>query len=360
MVTPLESSSNDRKRPDDSSAGTTPIPPVSADPAVFDRDAALPSAATFRDIEWRIDNRVNATAAELATMQVILNQARHAMDTASAPLLSGFNVGAALATAKGEIASGANFEHGAGPGRGLDDATHGEQSAVANMLLRYGADSRVAIIGYTTRLPEGIFACSCGRCRGIIESFAEPGKDVLLVSGSAHGSATTWTLSELLPDDFRELPADSLSADSAKLLTVACEMTGRSIDVFTKPVTGPTGAAVLTDDGAVHNGARFDVAAFYGLSAVGGALQSALAANDFKIAQVCVVSGSGRVLPEDRQFIYEFASALGRADSMQVLMFSSDTNTLRVATPKELLPFGFGAPDLGGHIVQALRTRFEG
>lgn len=117
-------------------------------------------------------------------------EARRAMDMAYAPY-SGFRVGAAVETAEGRIHGGCNVENAS--------------YSVTICAERVAIGAAVAAGG--TRLRR-VYICSssaepvppCGMCRQALSEF---GADLEVISEGTDGRLRTWTLSELLPEQFR-------------------------------------------------------------------------------------------------------------------------------------------------------------
>jgi cytidine deaminase len=122
-------------------------------------------------------------------VETLIEAATRARANAYAPY-SGFQVGAALMDADGEVHVGANVENAS---YGL--CTCAERSAVAAAVSGGKRDFRaIAVVG-----PEGSEPCPpCGSCRQILYEFAP---DMLVVT-TGGGEAQSRPLRELLPDAF--------------------------------------------------------------------------------------------------------------------------------------------------------------
>lgn len=139
-----------------------------------------------------------------ATMARLRRAARAAQERAHA-VHSGFQVGAAILTAGGEVFSGCNVE----------SASYGltlcaERSALAAWQLgaRGGgggggrppeSDARIVAVVIATDAPTP--TPPCGACRQWLAEFA-PRATVISVTFGAHPAEGRWTVAELLPDAF--------------------------------------------------------------------------------------------------------------------------------------------------------------
>ena len=104
---------------------------------------------------------------------------------------SGFHVGAALRSARGQIYLGCNVENAAYP-----VGNCAEPSAIAAMLA--GGGRRIRRV-YTTG-PGSTPVTPCGGCRQRIREFADP--DVVVISHGVDGEPLHQTIAQLLPHSF--------------------------------------------------------------------------------------------------------------------------------------------------------------
>ena len=276
----------------------------------------------------------------------LLSCAHEAMCSVASPLLSGFVVGAACMSPAAEVGVGANLEWGGGPNSATDSATHAEESAVANLLLKGGRDARLAIIAMTSN-SDNEFTCSCGRCRGVLQTYAAAGTDPLVVSARRDGHYVAWRLSALLPEPCiaRDLsPADTMLVASAQ------RAAAHSWAPLTSATEGECGAAIRCTDGSVLHGARFNLASYYGSSALQSAI-AVLSSGERRVPEaVAVCSAPGVLRGEDRQRLYECADYFGVTETLRVLLVSGD-GSVSLSTPAELLPSAYSMAALaqGSH-----------
>ncbi|MHB8628314.1 MAG: cytidine deaminase [Aggregatilineales bacterium] len=118
----------------------------------------------------------------------LIDVARSARDRAYAPY-SGYQVGAALLTADGEIVAGCNIENAAYP------ATICAERAAVTTAVSDGMRSFQAVAVVTS---DG--AWPCGLCRQVLHEFAP---DMLVIAADSDGHIVgELTLPELLPHGF--------------------------------------------------------------------------------------------------------------------------------------------------------------
>lgn len=126
----------------------------------------------------------------------LLDRARAAASRAYAPY-SGFNVGCAVESVDGKVATGANVENSC-----YRLGLCAEQSALAASQQAFGLDKvkRIAVVG-----GSGDVVCTpCGGCRqAIVEAAQLGGRDIEILCGNGDGSAVErHIISELIPFAF--------------------------------------------------------------------------------------------------------------------------------------------------------------
>lgn len=130
------------------------------------------------------------------TDEQLLALAREAAAKAYAPY-SGFNVGCAIQSVDGEVATGANLENAC-----YRLGLCAEQSALAAAQHKFGLDriALIAVVGGS----DATVCTPCGGCRqAILEAAQLSGRDVEVVCGSGDGSAIErYRIAELIPYGF--------------------------------------------------------------------------------------------------------------------------------------------------------------
>jgi cytidine deaminase len=130
------------------------------------------------------------------TDEQLLDLAREAATKAYAPY-SKFNVGCAIVSVDGELATGANMENAC-----YRLGVCAEQSALTAAQQKFGLDkiARIAVVGGA----DATVCTPCGGCRqAILEAAQLSGRDIRILCGSGDGSAVEHhAISELIPFGF--------------------------------------------------------------------------------------------------------------------------------------------------------------
>ena len=129
------------------------------------------------------------------TPETLVQLAKEAMMKAYAPY-SGYFVGAALLTKRGEVYTGCNIENAAfGP------TNCAERTAFFKAVSEGARDfAAIAVVGGKGGEIAGIFP-PCGVCRQVMQEFCGP--DFLIHMGGKDREIRTITLKELLPFGFQ-------------------------------------------------------------------------------------------------------------------------------------------------------------
>ena len=129
------------------------------------------------------------------TPETLVQVAKEAMMKAYAPY-SGYFVGAALLTKRGEVYTGCNIENAAfGP------TNCAERTAFFKAVSEGERDfAAIAVVGGKGGEITGIFP-PCGVCRQVMQEFCGP--DFLIHMGGKDSEIRTITLKELLPFGFQ-------------------------------------------------------------------------------------------------------------------------------------------------------------
>jgi cytidine deaminase len=131
--------------------------------------------------------RKNTSAA--AEAERLLAKARNARESAYAPY-SGFRVGAALSTARGDIYVGCNVENAS-----YSLAICAERTA----LFRALCDGQSKFTALAVVVDAEDLATPCGACRQVLSEFAD---DLVITLGNLDGKVETYRLAELFPSPF--------------------------------------------------------------------------------------------------------------------------------------------------------------
>lgn len=116
--------------------------------------------------------------------------ARRAMESAYSPY-SGFRVGAAVETVEGSVHAGCNVENAS-----FSVTICAERVAIGAAVTSGGRELRRVYVCSTSAEPVP----PCGVCRQALSEF---GPDLEVISEGMDGKVRTWTLADLLPEQFR-------------------------------------------------------------------------------------------------------------------------------------------------------------
>jgi len=128
-------------------------------------------------------------------LEALLQRAAVAKKAAYAPY-SDFRVGEALLTGDGSVYTGSNVENAS---FGL--TTCAERTAVFAAV--HDGHRELAAVAISSDGPHPV--APCGACRQVLAEFAPR----IRVISEAAGRRKQWTLDELLPEPFREIPGRS-------------------------------------------------------------------------------------------------------------------------------------------------------
>src|SRR5256885_12675725 len=135
---------------------------------------------------------------ETVSKRELILAAAKARRRAVAPY-SNFKVGAALLTKRGEIIAGANVESAS---YGLTCCA--ERVALFNALT--GGKTNFVALAIVARVPGG--PMPCGACRQLLAEYA-PAANIWVADSRALNAIKQFTVGELLPAAFVEVPKDS-------------------------------------------------------------------------------------------------------------------------------------------------------
>lgn len=125
------------------------------------------------------------------TREGLLRSARKAMKNAYAPF-SGFKVGAAILTAKGDVFLGCNVENSS---YGMTNCA--ERTAIFSAVA--GKGPRLEILAVAVTNARGVPCSPCGACRQVIYEFGPNA----VVFYQANNGWTESSITDLLPEGFR-------------------------------------------------------------------------------------------------------------------------------------------------------------
>jgi len=296
--------------------------------------------------EWKFENVTTLERKHsLDIYNNLLRIAEKARENAS-PLTSKFPVGAAIGViGASDPAFGCNVEYGAGYGGAGTESIHAEEASLADAIRRYGNSIRIKTVAVIGDAPE-IVTC-CGNCLDVLKTYSN--EDTLIIGANTAGKAAIFNFEEIFPTLFEEITMDNLKKITYEWLLVGRAMESRfyNNEIFSKEVIGSTGAAVLTEKGEIYQGVREDRASYHGTSTIDAALAHSRSHGDPFVTAIAYVTDTGYVCGRDRQSIFERADELDRLDDIKVIIYNPEKDILQVATPRELLPYGFGARTLG-------------
>ena len=291
------------------------------------------------NMQWKFKSD-GKSPARMGIYRTTLDSAFLAMDKAM-PFHSKFKVGCVIArvSASGETAfyQGSNFEYGAGYKKAKASAVHAEISTVDKVRgeLRDGDEIVIATIGDAPNV-----VTPCGHCLDILRTFFPLNTEILVANAS--GSVEILKLLDLFPTALASVDFADLSIDTELMLTARTAF-DRSI-VLDESLR--EGAAIRTRT-AIFHGARIDTVAYHPTSAVTSAIASAVSTGDLDIETIAFISRDGELGGLDRQRIYELFDALKRLQTRRIFIQALDSDSVFVASAKELLPYGFGITTLG-------------
>ena len=129
-------------------------------------------------------------SAAAAATERLLAKARNARESAYAPY-SGFRVGAALRTARGEVYVGCNVENAS-----YALTICAERAALFKAI----CDGKREFSALAVVVDGDDLATPCGACRQVLAEFAE---DLVITLGNLNGTVETYRLAELFPSPFK-------------------------------------------------------------------------------------------------------------------------------------------------------------
>ncbi len=255
------------------------------------------------------------------------------------PLHSGFKVGCSILNLSTMLFyRGSNDEYGGGYRTGSTNAVHAEASAldILRHELRDGDSAIVATIGDA---PDVV--TPCGHCLDVLRTHLRMSTEILVAN--IKGDVEVLDLSKLFPTDFATLASSDFSIDRDLLIQAKEAFQGGLVlsDDLRE------GAAVKTTKGNIYRGVRIDTASYHPTTAVASAIACAVSAGDPDIEFIALVNKTGEINGFDRQRIYEIFDILQRLRTRRILSLSMNTpDIVSVASPTELLPYGFGIATL--------------
>lgn len=295
----------------------------------------------------------------------LLRTALETRENAS-PVSSGFKVGSALFLGEDyDLVGGCNIEYGIDfneksskdnkktkkeekerdnteEKRAEDTRSlHAEESTVSNAITKYGNDILIKVSATLGETP-GIVT-SCGNCLDILKRYSN--EDTLLIGANTEGYAEIFTFEDVFPTIFQKINRNKLPSGHKGLLEKALMSKSYSSDIFSEEME-ETGAAVMTEKGAIYEGVREGNAAYHPITAIDAAIVHARAHGDPFITAIAYVSRNGYIHGKDRQRIFEKGDELNEPD-LPVLIWDGKSDTIHRTTASALLPHSFGARTMG-------------
>ena len=266
------------------------------------------------------------------------------------PLHSGFKVGCSILNLSTMLLyRGSNDEYGGGYHVGSTNAVHAESSALDS--LRHELRDTDAVIVATIGDPSDVVT-PCGHCLDVLRTYLPMDTEILVAN--ARGEAEVLTLAKLFPTDFTRMDYSDLSLDKI-LIRKAADAVQRGL-VLSDDLR--EGAAVRTARGNLYQGVRIDTASYYPTSAVASAIAVAVSAGDPDIEFIALANRTGEISGFDRQRIFEMFGLLQKLQTRRIFVSKiGEPDTVMVASPTEILPYGFGIATLG--LDEEMRSKLE-
>ncbi|MFC1752756.1 cytidine deaminase [Thermoproteota archaeon] len=272
-------------------------------------------------------------------IDALIEVAGMAKEKAQAPC-SCYKVGAALFLDNGRIVSGFNVEYGNGYGRAETRAVHAEESAIVEAIRKYGRPkiNMVAVVG-----PNNQPIAPCGNCLDVLKTYSTP--ETLFVIGDEEMDLLTFE--QMMPSEFPKREVKDLSPMQRLMLNEASRFREFGFDPFSRLSIGRQGCVVRTRGDNLYGGVREDNAAYHPISAVESAIVNAHCHLDPYLEALAIVCDTGSLCGKDRQIIFEKADELDKHGNLEVIIKPTYLDEVMIARPRDLLPYGFGASDIG-------------
>lgn len=235
------------------------------------------------------------------------------------PRNSGFKVGAALLTDKGEIFAGTNWE--VNVPEVLGKTTHAEQSAISAMVTASGGMSKiVALMGVGGDLEAGAKqapSSSCGNCREMMMNYASPDMIVIQPWGNSE-KYEVYKVGDLLPKRTGVYDADvhGKAVEVPEAADIFARLADLQKQAYAPYSKAPVAVAIRTASGQMYYGVTREDAAYSGFSATQNALGAIITAEGSKSLVDAIFYSrhpllhNGIIMPSgpDRQALLEHAS----------------------------------------------------